>query len=357
MRDAGAAAAGTTAADPLEETDADAEADFRGAITGKNVTAAYHREYERAAPELLRARPKVLLTKYRIILVPGFLTRLYMQLNEVAKGTLQQDGFLDYLSAQQEALKELGFTDPQELLDKTQFDTIASVAVNGERIASALTAARSAGKKVILISHSKGGNDTLAALLLLQKRRALGGVAGWISLQSGFYGSPVADEAMKRPALQKVSQVLLEEAGGGSMDALRDSTSAACRRFMATHDKDIRQLVRTVPILSFLSWKPKPRDAQLLHPDTILFTTRDLMEAQGLKNDGLIPRKNALLPGTEYVALVHIDHAETAMNEPAPITPSKLDRKRLTWALLAMLFERLEHPAAAAKTLPARAAR
>lgn len=349
--------AGAAPAEPPAETDADAEADFRGTITGKNVTAAYHKEYERASPARFSARKKVLLKKYRIILVPGFLTRLYMQLSEVAKDTLQQDGFLDYLSAQREALSELGFTDPQELLEKTEFDTIAAVAVNGERIARAVQAARAAGKRAILISHSKGGNDTLAALLLLQKRRALGGVAGWISLQSGFYGSPVADEAIQRKVLQKVGQVLLEEVGGGSMDSLRDSTSEACQRFMATHEKDIRQLVRSVPILSFLSWKPKPRAAQLLHPDTILFTTRNRMEAQGLKNDGLIPRKNALLPGTEYVALVNIDHAETAMNEPAPVVPSKLDRKRLTWALLAMLIERLAHPGAAVKAAPTRAAR
>ena len=98
--------AGAAPAEPPAETDADAEADFRGAITGKNVTAAYHKEYERASPARFSARKKVLLTKYRIILVPGFLTRLYMQLSEVAKDTLQQDGFLDYLSAQREALSE-----------------------------------------------------------------------------------------------------------------------------------------------------------------------------------------------------------------------------------------------------------
>lgn len=119
----------------------------------------------------------------------------------------------------------------------------------------------------------------------------------------------------------------------------------------AQHEKEIRQLVRAAPILSFLSWKPRPREPQLLHPDTLLVATRDRMEAQGLKNDGLIPRKNALLPGTEYVALAYIDHAEPAMNEPAPVIPSKLDRKKLTWALLALLLERLEPRGAAARTL------
>lgn len=342
-------AAAAPAPAPPAETDADADADFRGAITGRNVTAAYHEKYARAAPALFAGRRQPLSHKYRVILVPGFLTRLYMQLSEVAKDTFKQDGFLDYLSAQKEALQDLGFTDPQELLEKEEFDTIASVATNGERIARAVQQARAGGRKVILISHSKGGNDTLAALLLLQKRRALGGVAGWISLQSGFFGSPVADEAMQRPVVQKVGQVLLEGAGGGSLDSLRDSTSQACQQFMATHEKEIRQLVRAVPILSFLSWKPRPREPQLLHPDTLLVATRDRMEAQGLKNDGLIPRKNALLPGTEYVALAYIDHAEPAMNEPAPVIPSKLDRKKLTWALLAMLLERLEPRGAATR--------
>lgn len=350
-----AAPPAAAAAAPAAETDADADADFRGAIRGRNVTPAYHQKYAHADPALFSGYQPRLARKYRVILVPGFLTRLYMQLSEVAKDTFKQDGFLDYLSAQTEALRDLGFTDPQELLEKKEFDTIASVATNGERIARAIQQARASGRKVILISHSKGGNDTLAALLLLQKRHALGGVAGWISLQSGFYGSPVADEAMQRPTLQKVGQVLLEDAGGGSLDSLRDATSEACQRFMAAHEDEIRQLVRTVPILSFLSWKPRPAEPQLLHPDTLLVATRDRMEAQGLKNDGLIPRKNALLPGTAYVALAYIDHAEPAMNEPAPVIPSKLDRKKLTWALLAMLLERLEPPPPARRASGGRA--
>ena len=51
----------------------------------------------------------------------------------------------------------------------SQFNTQSSVAMNAERIVRAVKESAAAGKKVILISHSKGGNDTLAALLLMQK--------------------------------------------------------------------------------------------------------------------------------------------------------------------------------------------
>lgn len=344
-RDAGAVAA---APEPQSVGKADAEADGElksASLGGRNRTAEFRAKYRQEVSTLFGAKQRELLGRHRVILVPGFLTALYLQLSEVAKDTLAKEDFLDYLSSQNEALKELGLTDAQEFLDNKKFNTQGTVAANAQRIAQAVKSAAAAGKRVILISHSKGGNDTLAALLLLQNSGGLRAVAGWLSLQSGFFGSPVADEAMQRPVLRQAAKLFLAQADG-SLDALSDSTSEKCRKFMEAHARGLRQLVKTVPILSFASWKDKPGDAQVMHPDSILFTTRNQMAEQGLKNDGLIPLKNAVLPGTNYVAAAGIDHAETVMNNPSPILPSRLDRKKLTTVLLAMLLEQIAKTAA-----------
>ena len=333
------------AAPAKPSTPADTDADFKEAVTGTNVTATYRTKYDQDVKVLFGPKRKILMRKYRVILIPGFVTGFYMEISQIAKDKFAKDGFLDYLKEPSEAVKELGLGDTQDLLDRKQFNTQSSVAMNAERIVRAVKEAAAAGKKVILISHSKGGNDTLAALLLMQKNRTLSQVAGWISLQSGFFGSPVADEAMKSPTRRAAAKLLLEKAGG-TLDSLGDATSPVCEKYMADNAEAIAKLVKQVPIVSFATWKPKPQDAQLLHPDTILSTTRDMMEGKGFKNDGLVPTKGAILPGTDYVAAVGIDHAEPAMKSPAPVLPGNLDRKKFIRALLAMLLDQIEHKSA-----------
>lgn len=340
-RDADAAAAAAPEPQSVGQADLEAEGELNtSSLGGRNRTAEFRAKYRQETSALFSPKQRELLGRHRVILVPGFLTALYLQLSEAAKDTFAKEGFLDYLSSQNEALKDLGLTDAQEFLDDKKYNTQGTVAENAQRIAQAVKAAAAAGKRVILISHSKGGNDTLAALLLLQKSGDLRGVAGWLSLQSGFFGSPVADEAMQRPMLRQAAKLFLAQAGG-SLDALSDSTSEKTRKFMDANARALRQLVKTVPILCFASWKDKPSDAQVLHPDSILFTTRNKMAEQRLRNDGLIPLKNAVLPGTNYVAASGIDHAEIVMNNPSPVLPSRVDRKKFTTVLLAMLIDQI----------------
>lgn len=325
-------------APPAEETDAD----FHEAVTGKNVTAEYRTKYAEDEKTLFGARQKARLRGYRVVVVPGFVTGFYMEISQIAKDTFKKDDFLDYLQEPAATVKELGLGDNQELLDKQQFNTQSSVQVNAERIVRAVKEAAAKGQKVILMSHSKGGNDVLAALLLMQKAGSLKKVSGWISVQGGLFGSPVADEALNNKVARAAAKLFLEKSGG-SLDSLTDSGSPACEKFMADNAPAIAKLVKAVPILSFASWKPKPHDKKLLHPDTILSVSRDFMEGKGLKNDGLVPRKNAILPGTDYVAAVGIDHAEPAMRSPSPVLPGTLDRKKFTEVLIEMLLERIEH--------------
>ena len=347
--DAGAPSDGKPQAVAVPPPGADVDpVKFRASLPGTDVTDAYDALYEAAEGERFPPQRRARLKRYQAILVPGWLTHLYLRIGHFLEGALDKEGVLNYLEDEQQALSELGLPAEQPLMDRKQFNTQQTIAVNAQRIVRAVLDAAAKGRQVILISHSKGGNDVLAALLQLQRAGKLRHVAGWISIQSVFLGSPVADVIMESAALHKAADVFLSPIGG-TVDSIRDISSAECARFLAENKRDIARLSHSLPIVSFASWKPRPKDFRLTSPDSILATTRDLMAGKGLLSDGLVPAKNAVLADTAFVAKLGLDHSETAMQNQPPVLPSRLDRKRFTQALLALLLERIDKRAAPQK--------
>lgn len=327
--------------EPAKEPAQDKVSASKAHIIGTDITPQFDALYNGPdAKALLSARQKAALQRYDVLLVPGFLTGFYLQIGKFVERTIDKKDVLNYLREAHEALGELGLKTEQVFLDREQFNTQASVAVNAERIAQAIQRSAEKGKRVILVSHSKGGNDVLAALLKLQRERKLSQVAGWVSVQAGFMGTPIADQIMDNEALRTGAKLFIEGLGG-TIESLSDMTSAACKKTLADHAQETRKLIKSVPIISFASWKPRPDDFQLLHPDTILAQTRDLMASHGLNNDGLVPMTSAVLPGSAYVAKLGIDHSEVAMANQPPVLASKVDRKKFLNILLAMLLKRL----------------
>lgn len=340
---AAAGAESATAAAPQAGAEAQVSAP-KPHIDGTDITAQFNALYDGPAHRaLLGAQQKAALQRYDVLLVPGFLTGFYLQIGKFIEQTIDKKDVLNYLREAHEALGELGVKTEQLFLDRQQFNTQASVAVNAARIVQAVQSSAAKGRRVILISHSKGGNDVLAALLKLQSERKLGQVAGWISVQAGFAGTPIADEIMGNEALSKGAKLFIEGLGG-TIDSLSDMTSEACKKTLADHAPELRKLTKSLPIISFASWKPKPQDFQTLHPDTILAQTRDLMVSRGLNNDGLVPTTSAVLPGTAYIAKLGVDHSEVAMANQPPVLASKLDRKKFLNVLLALMLKRLPGP-------------
>jgi hypothetical protein len=120
------------------------------------------------------------------------------------------------------------------------FDTSESVEHNGAAILELL---RQTDKQVIIVSHSKGGLDTLHALLDAPQ---LWGetVIGWVALQAPFQGSPVADSAPSA-----INSVLLRAVGGNgqSLDGLKTVTRAL---YMEANRERIARLTASIPIIS-----------------------------------------------------------------------------------------------------------
>lgn len=132
----------------------------------------------------------------------------------------------------------------QNLSDASaSFDTSDSVEHNAAAILEFL---RSTDKQIVIVSHSKGGLDTLDALLDAPE---LWGdtVVGWVALQAPFYGSPVAD-----PAPSAIDALLLSAVGGNgqSVDDLKTVTRAL---YMDANEERIANLTASIPIISAYS--------------------------------------------------------------------------------------------------------
>ncbi|KPK17694.1 MAG: hypothetical protein AMJ62_00985 [Myxococcales bacterium SG8_38] len=249
-------------------------------------------------------------------------------------------------------------------LVSTAFNTSQSVEHNAAAIGDLL---RNADKKIILVTHSKGGLDTLHALLGAPE---LWGdtVIGWVALQAPFYGSPLADST---PSLV---HGLLLRALGGNGQAVEDLEVETRALYMQAHKDEIRRLTGRIPVITayttyessttvagfastFASgifsaeliteitevvsanYAKTPRDLprvlgastaesvelirqRVAEASSAAFGTIELMtltnvylrDIEGAPNDGLVPKQSTVLPGATHRELTTGDHASPVMD-------------------------------------------
>jgi pimeloyl-ACP methyl ester carboxylesterase len=266
------------------------------------------------------------------------------------------------------------------------FDTSQSVEHNAAAILELL---RSTDKRVVIVSHSKGGLDTLEALL---EAPELWGdkVIGWIALQAPFFGSPVAD-----PAPSVINDALLGAVGGHgqSLDDLKTVTRAL---YMEANQEGIAKLTASIPVISAYttyeakgtvtefarefargifgpgllseitdlvveSYKATPRNLPRVIAASstaaiklvrqrvegalseaigtlglLTLTNVYLNDVLRIPNDGLVPRDSTVLPGAIHRELPIGDHASPVMDvDPFKNFWTAEDRNRVTLDLIA----------------------
>lgn len=259
------------------------------------------------------------LRKFKVLLIPGFLTDIGGQSIRVFDWPPLPEEFF----YKQTLWLKANRIDYARVPVKTQ----SRIEVNAAIIIRAIEAS---DKPVILVGHSKGGLDILEALLvdpdLLDSK-----VRGVISLQTPFYGSPVADYVLSDTVLDGILTSVLETYGG-SDKSLKNLTIQERAPYMAQHKKAIAGLISRVPYISLATWKDSVDGVW----DTRFKVIRDEMAAYGIKNDGLVPLDNALLPGSLQIKLEGGDHTTTIReNDQEPC-----DRAKLLQALLAIILAR-----------------
>lgn len=249
------------------------------------------------------------LRGYKVVIVPSYLSDLLIDADE--------HSLTDYIGAQMAALEADGIE-----VDIAPVDTEESVAENGRRLAAYIALSK---RPVCIISHSKGGLDTLEFLLRAapEYRRQ---VVCWVVFQSPFAGSPVADMVVEEGWTRTVTDPLLR-ALGGSEQSLDDLTVAVRSKYMSKNAKLIESIGKSTPIIVVASYVNGTRSPSLHFAPTFHW-----LKDQGFENDGLVTIDSALLPGARFIVLPGFDHTDTVAGKPLKGSP--VDRVLLWKSLL-----------------------
>lgn len=197
---------------------------------------------------------------------------------------------IDYMGAQRDWLLDLGI--PAEVVP---VPTGAPVLANALRLRAAFIADP---RPAVLVAHSKGGLEALAALL---DPEALAHCRALIAFQSPFFGSPVADALVAAGPLHRAAGGTLRALRLGDGEGLRDLTTASRTAWMRTHAEAVAELPQRLPILCCAS-RLEPETAR--GPDRRYLPLARWVERRGGgPNDGLVPVASALLPGTRHLVL------------------------------------------------------
>lgn len=173
--------------------------------------------------------------------------------------------------------------------------TAEAVSANAARLRSELLADPA---PALVIAHSKGGLEALAALL---DPAAQAHCVGFLAMQSPFYGSPIADVVIGAKPLEAAAGGLARLLRIGSEEGVRDLTTAARRSWMAAAEAPIARLVAALPVCCVAT---ALEDGQAQGRERLHLAAAQWMEKRGYgPNDGLVPVESALIPGARHVVL------------------------------------------------------
>lgn len=221
--------------------------------------------------------PAVDLAGQRVLVAYGLLGELTAALRPVG---------IDYLGAQQDWLRAAGAR-PQVV----RMPTAAPVAANAGLLRAALLAG---DRPALVVAHSKGGLEALAALL---DPAAAARCRGLIAFQSPFAGTPVADAVTGLKPLHGAAVGALRLLRIGSGAGLRDLTTMARAAWMAQHGAAVAALLARLPVVAAGTVLV---DAEGGRGRAYGIAARWL-ERQAGPNDGLVPLASALLPGARHL--------------------------------------------------------
>lgn len=193
---------------------------------------------------------------------------------------------IDYMWAQQDWLRAVGAAP-----EVVKTPTAASVAANAARVRAALLAS---DRPALVVAHSKGGLEALAALL---DPAAAARCAGFVAFQSPFAGSPVADAITGSRPLHGMALAGFRVLRSGNGEGLRDLTTPVRAAWMRAHAGAVAELVERLPVATAATVLD---GAALSGRDRAYAAVARWMERRAGPNDGLVPVSSALLPGARH---------------------------------------------------------
>lgn len=277
--------------------------------------------FDRRRIEHQFAATRASLGAFRILVVPSWLS-------DTARAAAET-GLFDFLGDQIEALRGAGIT-----VEIAATDSEGAIDDNAPVILKQIERSR---EPVCLISHSKGGLDALEALLRAAPS-TVEKVRCWIALQSPFAGSPLADLAADSWLVREAAGQLLP-ALGGSAQSLTDLTVAERRRYLAENAARIEQVLGRIRVLCYAGQIDDVLPETF--PSGIGARILSWAADREVPNDGLVPVKSAILPGTHHVVARGVDHTMT-VSDRNPL--GDFDRVLLIKLLLNLVMDLPENP-------------
>jgi hypothetical protein len=190
----------------------------------------------------------------------------------------------------------------------SKLDTDADIATNAKTLVAEIEAlARETGKKVIVLSHSKGGPD---AALALRDPRASQHTALFISMQAAYGGTPISDPLSEGPLGNAISNALSGFLGATNGKAFADLSFGSQK----ARWKNLPPL--EVPVLNL---------ATSIGNVSGLKIVADMWKRVfGIESDGLVPLDSQVIGGKKSWVnyLRGVDHAGPAARPlPGALAP------------------------------------
>lgn len=249
-------------------------------------------------------------------------------------GGLFTERYPGYMDQNNERMSKLGLQSSQVPLD-----TDAGVEKNAATLRDAILAASEGGKKkVVLTGHSKGGVDITAALGRYPELQEH--VHAVAVMQSPYGGTPIASDIQGHPGWSGAIGGAIETAFEGDPKALTDLSYEARQAELAAHPYPTN-----VPTVSLATTSDSA--LSLVAPSQGYLDHR-----YGLASDGLVPEKDAMIPGSDVVRIEGMDHASPVMEGipgTAPYAPGDVQQAMITLALRKAADAKAARPGGAAR--------
>lgn len=260
----------------------------------KDLSEAYQKGKDITLLSQVRA-----IQKYKVLIIPGVLAQSFLRNsdNQIKLNAVFSDAFSEQIKLMDRLRIDYEFL---------QLETENPPEINATKIIEAI---ESSSKKVLIYSHSKGGLDTLEAIR--QKPSLLSKIHGWASIQSPFWGAPVASGFNNNQILRESGDSLFELMGG-SAEGMNSLTVEKRVEYM--NQAEIKSLMATIQTqIHFVNYASFKNNS--FGYDTPLEFFRNFTTQKAGLNDGVVPVSSALMKthgqNVDFVLEGNVDHLMT----------------------------------------------
>ncbi|EPZ51958.1 hypothetical protein M902_1737 [Bacteriovorax sp. BAL6_X] len=160
---------------------------------------------------------------------------------------------------------------------------------------------------LLIISHSKGGLEFLDVLInnpQISKR-----VVGWVSMQSPYYGSVLADYFVQG-SIKKTLMGWLFSVLGGDVTGMESVGTKMRLDYMQANAAKIEAALQNINLLQFITFINEQQGRE-----TSLEISRNYIYKRVGRNDGMVDLQSSLLKPYRHVVINDVDHLTTVLDQ------------------------------------------